>query len=119
MENQDYEKIIRKLKRKLLFWRIIVIGFVLILIAGAIFIYYYSKPYIEKFNELVINFQSIQTSLNQISNITSIDQLLGSNKNIQTAINTLNSLSKDIKAIESTVNAIKSDFQWVFNLLTN
>jgi predicted PurR-regulated permease PerM len=117
-EDQDCEKIIKKLKRKILFLKIIIFLFIAVLITSAISGYFLIKPYIEKFNELSETFQNIQPYIDQLGQLKELSKIAGSSQELQSAINTLNSLSKNIKEIENTVNDVKNNLQWPFNLLT-
>ncbi len=112
-ENQDCEKTIKKLKRKILFLEIIIFLFIAVLITSAVSGYFLIKPYIEKFNELSETFQNIQPYINQLSQLKNLPNL-GSSQELQSAINTLNSLSENVKQIQGTVDSIKNTFKWPF-----
>jgi len=118
-ENIDYIKTIKGLKKKIHFLEFIIILFIVAAIVGTISAYYYVKPYIQKFNELAINFQNIQPAINQLNQLGQsgqFNQLLGSSKELQSAMSTLNTLSQNLTSIESTTNTIKNNLQGFTNL---
>ena len=114
IENQDCEKIIKKLKRKVLFLEIIIFLFIAVLITSAISGYFLIKPYIEKFNELSETFQNIQPHIDQLGQLKELSMLAESNQELKSAINALNSLSENIKQIQGTVDIIKNSLKWPF-----
>lgn len=118
-ENIDYIKTIKRLKKKTHFLEFIIILFIVAAIVGTISAYYYVKPYIQKFNELAINFQNIQPAINQLNQLSQsgqFNQLLGSSKELQSAMSTLNTLSQNLTSIENTTNTIKNNLQGFTNL---
>jgi predicted PurR-regulated permease PerM len=118
-ENIDYIKTIKKLKRKIYILEAIIVLFIVAVIVGTISAYYYTKPYIQKFNELAVNFQNIQPAINQLNQLSQsaqFNQLLNSSKELQSAMSTLNTLSKNLTSIENTTNTIKNNLQGFTNL---
>lgn len=113
-ENQDCEKTIKKLKRKVLFLEIIIFLFIAVLITSAVSGYFLIKPYIEKFNELSETFQNIQPYIDKLGQLKEMAKLTGSSQELQSAINTLNSLSESVKQIQGTVDTIKNTLKWPF-----
>jgi predicted PurR-regulated permease PerM len=120
IDNTNNRQIIRKLKNKALFLKFIIILFLTIIIAGTIFLYYYTKPYIEKYNEFVNTFESLQPAINQLDKLSQSSQLslLGiSSKDLKTASVALNSLSNEVKNIQNTTNYLKNNFKWIIDML--
>jgi len=120
IDNTNNRQIIRKLKSKVLFLKFIIILFLTIIIAGTIFLYYYTKPYIEKYNEFVNTFESLQPAINQLDKLSQSSQLslLGiSSKDLKTASVALNSLSNEVKNIQNTTNYLKNNFKWIIDML--
>jgi len=120
IDNTNNRQIIRKLKNKALFLKFIIILFLTIIIAGTIFLYYYTKPYIEKYNEFVNTFESLQPAINQLDKLSQSSQLslLGiSSKDLKTASVALNSLSNEVKNIQNTTNYLKNNFKWIIDIL--
>ena len=96
----DSEKYIKKLKIQIWILRIIIL-LMIIAVAGAIVLgYFYTKPYVEKFNEFAIQFQNAKPYLNQISQSPLISQ------EIKLAINNFGDFEEIINKVQSLANLI-------------
>jgi len=115
----DYIKTIKKLKKKIHFLEFIIILFIVAVIVGTVSAYYYAKPYIQKFNGLIVTFQDMQPAINQLSQLSQSTQLIqfaASNRELRSALDSFNSLSGDIKKIQDTTNTLKNNLQGFTNL---
>lgn len=96
----DSEKYIRNLKIQIWILRIIIL-LMIIAVAGAIVLgYFYTKPYVEKFNEFAVQFQNAKPYLNQISQSPLISE------EIKLAINNFGDFEETINKVKSFLNLL-------------
>jgi predicted PurR-regulated permease PerM len=97
---EDTEKYIRKLKRKIWVLRIIILLIIAVVVSSIAVGYFYIKPYVEKFNELVVQFQNVRPYLNQITQSPIVSQ------DIKSAINNFEGLQPTLEKIQNFLNML-------------
>lgn len=112
----DTEKQIKKLKRKLWFYRIVFGTLILAILASVAAGYFFIWPYIQKVSELYASFQKVQPYLDQLGDTTQLNQLIESAQGLQTNLDDLKNLSQALKSMQNTANSITNNLQGFMNI---